>query len=318
MKRHQHPTLNSVHDTRASAQRSTLNWILAALITVYCLLTTGPARAVDSTINVNTNQQSSYGANIGWMNWRANTTNGAVVGEFVCSGYIYAANVGWISLGSGNPTNGIQYSNTSSNDFGVNNLGDGRLRGFAWGANIGWVNFEPTGDPRINLLTGNFSGYAYSANCGWISLSNAQAFVKTDLCVPGADTDGDGIADAWELQRTGNLATLTATGDADGDGIKDVDEYRADTNPLDPSDTLRITAIAANTAGDTATLTWTSRPTRLYQVQSRDSLVAGSWSTNTPPGLVLPDVGPTTTRNVPGSATSNRFYRVQAIQPLKP
>jgi hypothetical protein len=270
-----------------------------------------------STINPTNN--FAYGANIGWMDWRGDAgTNGVVIGEFVVSGHIYAANVGWISLGSGSPTNGIQYTNNSSNDFGVNNLGDGRLRGFGYGANIGWVNFEPTGDPRINLLTGNFSGYAYSANCGWISLSNAQAFVKTDFCVAGADTDGDGIADAWEIQRAGNLTTLTGTGDADGDGVNDVDEYRADTNPLDADDRLRITAINANEPGDTATLTWTSRPTRLYQVQSRTDLVAGAWATNSPPGLVSPDFGPTTMRSVPGAPTSQRFYRVQAIQPLKP
>jgi hypothetical protein len=290
--------------------------LACAVVLASCLLPLGLTFAAST---ISTNNSFAYGANIGWMDWRGDAgTNGVVIGEFVVSGHIYAANVGWISLGSGSPTNGIQYTNNSANDFGVNNLGDGRLRGFGYGANIGWVNFEPTGDPRINLLTGNFSGFAYSANCGWISLSNAQAFVKTDFCVAGADTDGDGIADAWELQRAGNLTTLTGTGDADGDGVKDVDEYRADTNPLDPSDGLRITAIAANAPGDTATLTWTSRPTRLYQVQSRTDLVAGAWATNSPPGLVSPDFGLTTTRSVTDAPVSNRFYRVQAIQPLKP
>ncbi len=274
---------------------------------------------------ISTNNSMAYGANIGWMDWRGDETNGCVgctngvvIGEFVTKGYIYAANVGWINLGSGSPTNGIQYSNTSSNDFGVNNLGDGRLRGFAYGANIGWVNFEPTGNAKIDLITGNFSGYAYSANCGWISLSNAFAFVKTDSVQAGADTDGDGIPDAWELQKAGNLTALTGTGDSDGDGLKDIDEYRADTDPLNANDLLRIIAVAANTPGDTATLTWTSKPTRLYQVQNRLDLVAGSWGTNSPPGLVSPDPGLTTTRNATGAAVSNRFFRVQAIRPLMP
>jgi len=159
-----------------------------------------PSSFAASTISPTNN--FAYGANIGWMDWRGDAgTNGVVIGEFVVSGHIYAANVGWINLGSGSPTNGIQYTNNSANDFGVNHLGDGRLRGFGYGANIGWVNFEPTGDPRINLLTGIFSGYACSTNCGWISLSNAQAFIKTDFCVAGTDTDDEGIADAWELQR---------------------------------------------------------------------------------------------------------------------
>jgi len=44
-----------------------------------------------------------YGANLGWLDWRGDTANGAVIGEYVCSGYLYPANVGWINLGSGRP-----------------------------------------------------------------------------------------------------------------------------------------------------------------------------------------------------------------------
>ncbi|MBA2269733.1 MAG: hypothetical protein H0W20_03930 [Chthoniobacterales bacterium] len=72
----------------------------------------------DSTIN--SANAASYGANIGWMNWRADAANGVVIGEYVCSGWIYGANVGWINIGSGFPVNQIQYSNSSGTDFGVN------------------------------------------------------------------------------------------------------------------------------------------------------------------------------------------------------
>src|SRR5437879_5803189 len=147
---------------------------------------------------INSTNQYGWGANIGWTNWRpdfdATNTEGVVTGKFVCSGYIYAANVGWINMGSGNPVDHIQYQNNSATDFGVNcivydkeylsayqtahNLpadtpqpGYALLRGYAYGANIGWINFEPQGNPRISLSTGNLSGYAYSANCGWINLN---------------------------------------------------------------------------------------------------------------------------------------------------
>src|SRR5215472_3092441 len=120
---------------------------------------------------INSTNRYSYGANLGWIDWRSDTNNGAVIGEYVCSGYLYAANVGWISLGSGVPANGIRYQNNSANDFGVNQDGLGNLRGYAYGANIGWVNFENTGAPKVDLRTGVLSGSIYSANCGWISLS---------------------------------------------------------------------------------------------------------------------------------------------------
>ncbi len=71
----------------------------------------------------------AYGANIGWVDWTGGsgeTATGAVIGEYVCSGYIYAANVGWINLGSGSPANQIYYQNNSATDFGVNQDGLGK------------------------------------------------------------------------------------------------------------------------------------------------------------------------------------------------
>ena len=149
---------------------------LALIMAALCLAIV--ARA-SSTINA-TNRYA-YGANVAWMDWRGDDgTNGAVIGEFVCSGYIYGANIGWIHLGNGSPTNHVQYSNTATNDYGVNHDGAGNLSGYAYGANVGWLNFEAQGAPKIDLRTGNLSGYVYGANIGWISLSNAFAFVQTD------------------------------------------------------------------------------------------------------------------------------------------
>lgn len=314
------------HSAPRRPRRSVALQVLA-LAASYQLLATSLAFGVDSTINSALTNRNAYGANIGWVDWRADTTNGVAVGEFVLSGKAYGANVGWINFGNGAPTNGIRYTNLATNDFGVNNLGDGRLRGYAYGANIGWIVFTnntatvpllSTEEPRLDLVTGKFRGYAYSANCGWISLSNTFAVLKADNCVQGADTDVDGITDAWEKQFSASLATLTATGDFDGDGISDKDEYKADTNPLDGTDQLRITALSVTAGGSTSTVTWTSKQTRLYQVQNRTDLLTGSWSTNTPPGLVSPDLGTLTTRAAPGSVVTQRFFRVQAIQPLKP
>lgn len=47
----------------------------------------------------------------------------------------------------------------------------------------------------------------------------------------GADTDGDGIPDAWEFRYFGNLTTANATSDYDLDGLSDYGEYLAKTNP---------------------------------------------------------------------------------------
>jgi len=49
--------------------------------------------------------------------------------------------------------------------------------------------------------------------------------------VLAADTDGDGMPDAWEADNGLNVGVGDADGDADGDGIRNGDEYNAGTDP---------------------------------------------------------------------------------------
>jgi len=280
------------------------------------LLLAGFIAAAQAATTVNPVHRYGYGANVGWMDWRGDMTSGVVIGEYVCSGYIYAANIGWIHLGSGAPANGIQYQNNSATDYGVNHDGLGNLRGYAYGANVGWVNFETNGAPRVNLITGGLSGLIYSANCGWISLSNAFAFVQTDTIAAGVDSDSDAIADAWELSHTNSLTAFTAASDADGDGATDQNEYLADTNPTDAADRLVITYYLTTPDGTLATLTWKSRPTRYYYLQKNLDSATSLWF-DSGLGLITPD-GPFTLRTFGDTGAPMRYYRVRAVKPLTP
>ena len=276
------------------------------------------SHAAYAATTINAANHFAYGANIGWIDWRGDVANGAVIGEYVCSGFIYAANVGWINLGDGTPVNGIQYRNNAANDCGVNHDGVGNLRGFAWGANIGWVNFEAQGSPKINLKTGRFSGSVWGSNVGWISLSDAAAVVQTDVIRPALDSDGDGIADAWELLKFGNLAAANNASDADGDGVSDRREYGADTDPLDPLSNLRITVFDANTGGSPVQVEWTSRPSRCYYIEETSNLNSPIVWLDSGLGLIAPDAGLTTTRNFVDALSPQRFFRVSAVKPLSP
>lgn len=272
-----------------------------------------PLRA-DTTIN--DADKFAYSANVGWVNWQADTSNGAAMGPYFATGYIYSANTGWICMGMG-PTNNCNYSNASSNDWGVNVLPGGTLRGFAYGANIGWINFEATGNAKIDLLTGNFSGSAYGANVGWITLSNnvVNGFVKTDTLDSGPNTDGDMLPDLWELKYATNL-TVLGSGDADSDGVTDLDEYYADTDPDDSGDFLRITSFSVLPGtSETSTVTWASKETRLYQLQEAVNLEAFPAFADSGLGTFLPDAGSITARDV---ISTSLFYRVEAVLPLAP
>lgn len=284
---------------------------MKAILIVTGLTLLGASALAATTIDaVN---QHAYGADIGWLNARGDVTNGAVIGQSYCTGYAWSANCGWICLGHG-PANGWQYSNTASNDWGVNHDGLGNLIGYAYGANIGWIAFEQTrGQPRIDLRTGDLSGYAWSANAGWISLSNAQTFVQTDTLASGPDTDLDGIPDAWEMQRAGNLTTLGGSY-PDGDSVPDVEEYRADTDPF-KDDHLEI--VSQTKANGTNTIGWTSRPTRLYRVESTNVVPAdaGDWN-DVGGGLIGPPPGSSTQAAIPESRSTGEFYRIKAVVPL--
>ena len=293
--------------------------LLSFLLVTACL---APGQAATT---ISPGNHFSYGANVGWMDWRGDTSSGAVLGQFVCSGFIWAANIGWINLGAGTPANGIRYLNNSASDFGVNHDGAGTLSGYAWGANVGWITFtnrDALGalydGPKVDLFTGKLSGLLWGANVGWINLSNAFAFVQTGTLVAGADSDGDGIPDAWELVHFGNLTTATATSDFDCDGFTDRQEYQADTDPRDAASLLRITSYAAALGGSSADITWTSRPTRQYRVLMRTDLNPGSPWSDIGLGFVLPDGGATTARHFTDSPSPQRFYRIEAAIPLGP
>jgi hypothetical protein len=183
--------------------------LIAAFISLFSI--TKCALPVSASTTVDAVNNDAYGANIGWMDWRGDTNNGAVVGLNVCSGYIYSANVGWINLGDGTPVNGLAYLNNSATDFGVNRDAQGNLLGYAYGANIGWISFETNGGPKLDLLTGKFSGYAYAANCGWISLSNASAYAQSTVFAGNAGSASSKIS-SINKPASGNSAAITGLG----------------------------------------------------------------------------------------------------------
>ena len=273
---------------------------------------TVPLDGPGTTINLS--NRMAYGANIGWIDGRGDSRHGAIIGEYVCSGYIYSANFGWIHLGTGRPANRIQYLNNSATDYGVNVDLEGNLRGYAYGANLGWIRFEDVGVPRVDLATGIFTGFAWCGNWGWISLNSSKALVQTDVLQKG-DSDSNGLPIAWELTHFGQTGVDPAA-DPDQDGISNFQEYLAGTDPLNGEDRLVITSETVSPEGAKAFLKWNVVSSRWYAIEKTLSLSPPEW-VDSGLGVVSAQGSPAVIDLTNDSAPSH-FFRVRAFRPLMP
>lgn len=120
------------------------------------------------------------------------------------------------------------------------------------------------------------------------------------------DSDGDGLADAWETLFFGNLSQ-TAAGDSDGDGQPNSFEQAAGTAPNDGTSVLAITT--AQKAGNLMDLTFKSVAGKRYIAQSAAG-VSGWLDT----GSEVTAAGPNTTMTgVPGGAGDKFYFRIRLV-----
>ena len=75
------------------------------------------------------------------------------------------------------------------------------------------------------------SPYATDYSAKNVNLKALRDYSGNDMVLHDADSDADGLPDAWELYYAGNLSTMNQYSDLDKDGLPDTDEYLAGTDP---------------------------------------------------------------------------------------
>jgi hypothetical protein len=180
----------------------------------------------------NRGSQYAHGENIGWLNAEPGNDKGygAEVAATRLTGWIWAENIGWISLSCRNT------DSCAAVDYEIRNDGAGNLSGYAWSENAGWVSFScaNTGScrsvnygVRIDLSTGRFRGQAWGENIGWVDF-DSQSQTAYMIVTSWTDSVTYIAGRVWiefgghpDLSVTNATITLEGTGystttDADG------------------------------------------------------------------------------------------------------
>jgi peptide methionine sulfoxide reductase MsrA len=132
-----------------------------------------------------------------------------------------------------------------------------------YGGEHGGVNADPLINPLGLLRAGSPAINLGQAVIG--TAKDRQAESRIGLPDAGADefvdTDGDELADLWEIQHFGNLTSQTGGGDSDSDGRTNVLEYNRGTSPVayDGVDQVVVSqSVDAASATPTATISFYS------------------------------------------------------------
>jgi hypothetical protein len=205
------------------------------------------------------------------------------------------------------PTNQVALTNEAVN-FVVAASGTPPLS-YQWWFNL--TNVIPAATNSTLTLTNvhatNQGSYrVIVANPGGTATSEVAA-----LTIPNADTDGDGMPDAWEIAHGLNpLDPADAGTDADHDGLTNLQEYFAGTDPQVQSSVLKIETVGtpASTNG-TVTVTFGVVAGKTYTVRYADVLPGGPWSTVTNL-LSVTNTGFITVPDLSATNAPHRYYRL--------
>ncbi len=124
------------------------------------------------------------------------------------------------------------------------------------------------------------------------------------------DSNGNGLPDAWELARFGNL-TNTAAGDTDEDGLSNREEYLAGTHPADSGSGLFVSGLRR--LDHAMEVAWPGVAYGAYRVSASTNLVSpDGWLVLGTNGVEA-SAGPRMRLDPSAAATHPRFYRIEYV-----
>ena len=174
----------------------------------------------------------------------------------------------------------------------------------------------------IGPRTGNLEGFALAPTPdtnNWCFVTdddnnpNGEAILWFRQFQPVEDTDGDSLADDWELRYFGTTTQTVGSADSDRDGMTNTQEQIAGTDPTDASSVFALLSAAVTGDKGALVLSWRSVSGRTYAVQKAGRLEDGFTQVVQAAIAATPPVNVSTV--AVSAALSGAFYRVTVQAP---
>lgn len=221
------------------------------------------------------------GAGVALQNASGNT-----LWEFFFNGgdQVYSISGGTTDIGWTNVGIQIEFTLTGPTNYSVRITPQGQSTRTIVG------NLLPTGNSTITLFRAwnNFAGSdsvrdVFFNNLKITGTGSGSGTSTSDTVIivresGMADSDGDGIPDAWEQTHFGSATGATASADSDGDGALNWEEYVADTAPTNTASVW--SNVITQISGTGEMQLWVPAPTtnsRRYEAWYSTNLMADAW-----------------------------------------
>lgn len=154
--------------------------------------------------------------------------------------------------------------------------------------------------------------------CSHFIRTGGTLVIGSTNLLAGADADGDGLPNDWEMQNGFDpFDATTGVQDTDGDGLDNYVEYLAGTDPRNAADPFRVTGISKESNNIRVTWEFLTPPGNPYDhcVLEGSKSITGTWN-NVSGTMTLPsgffDIAVTNFVEVGGATNRpSRFYRVR-------
>jgi Lamin Tail Domain/Putative Ig domain/CotH kinase protein len=232
--------------------------------------------------------------------------NGVVAGT---RGNINTTTDSWRRIGTGEVNASADWAwSQNAQSFGTTNAGLTLPWAIATSFTIAPLSLTYASGQHLGYLTGSSAAPTVRLTAADGAGHNGQS-TAFDILAALADTDSDGLPDAWENANGLTVGVNDATLDDDGDGASNANEYRAGTHPRQSNSRLYVGGISFTNPAQ-LNVTWDAVAGKLYRAATSTNLQ--TWSA-LPGSARLPTASGSQSLSLDPASSNPLFIRIEIV-----